>query len=173
MLPRNSIYKGYLRGAVRRSVNPCAAFLVVALALSGGTACGSSNAGNATLGLRQAGQLTVYRCSIQAIRVSRRLRGHGIQRLRHGTRRCHLGQAEPQACGQRHELRRSTERGALAARQCDLVARAMTITKARQQNLTFSDPYLDGGVIVEEGPPADVLSTPQRPRTKAFLSRVL
>jgi polar amino acid transport system ATP-binding protein len=81
--------------------------------------------------------------------------------------------AEPQACGQRHELRRSTERGALAARQCDLVARAMTITKARQQNLTFSDPYLDGGVIVEEGPPADVLSTPQRPRTKAFLSRVL
>jgi hypothetical protein len=32
-------------------VNPCAAVLVVALALSGRTACGSSNAGDATPGL--------------------------------------------------------------------------------------------------------------------------
>jgi polar amino acid transport system ATP-binding protein len=33
--------------------------------------------------------------------------------------------------------------------------------------------FLDGGVILEEGPPAQVLSTPANPRTQAFLSRVL
>lgn len=33
--------------------------------------------------------------------------------------------------------------------------------------------FMDGGVIVEEGDPAEVLSNPQRERTKAFLSKVL
>lgn len=33
--------------------------------------------------------------------------------------------------------------------------------------------FLDAGVILEEGPPDQVLSTPKNPRTQAFLSRVL
>ncbi|MEV5704255.1 amino acid ABC transporter ATP-binding protein [Actinoallomurus sp. NPDC052274] len=33
--------------------------------------------------------------------------------------------------------------------------------------------FMDGGVIVESGPPAQVLDAPANPRTRAFLSRVL
>jgi polar amino acid transport system ATP-binding protein len=33
--------------------------------------------------------------------------------------------------------------------------------------------FMDGGVIVEHGPPRDVLSNPQHDRTKAFLSKVM
>jgi polar amino acid transport system ATP-binding protein len=33
--------------------------------------------------------------------------------------------------------------------------------------------FMDGGVIVESGPPREVLANPQRERTKAFLSKVL
>lgn len=33
--------------------------------------------------------------------------------------------------------------------------------------------FMDGGVIVEQGPPADVLDRPTHDRTRAFLSRVL
>jgi polar amino acid transport system ATP-binding protein len=33
--------------------------------------------------------------------------------------------------------------------------------------------FMDGGVVVESGPPAEVLSNPQNQRTKAFLSQVL
>jgi len=33
--------------------------------------------------------------------------------------------------------------------------------------------FMDGGVIVESGPPRDVLSNPQHARTKAFLSKVM
>lgn len=33
--------------------------------------------------------------------------------------------------------------------------------------------FMDGGVIVESGPPADVISNPQHPRTKQFLHRIL
>ncbi|MBR0481262.1 MAG: amino acid ABC transporter ATP-binding protein [Firmicutes bacterium] len=33
--------------------------------------------------------------------------------------------------------------------------------------------FMDGGVIVESGKPADVFSNPQNPRTKEFLSKVL
>jgi polar amino acid transport system ATP-binding protein len=33
--------------------------------------------------------------------------------------------------------------------------------------------FMDGGVVVEQGPPADVISNPQHERTKAFLSQVL
>jgi len=33
--------------------------------------------------------------------------------------------------------------------------------------------FMDGGVIVESGPPRDILSNPQHERTRAFLSKVL
>ena len=33
--------------------------------------------------------------------------------------------------------------------------------------------FMDGGVIVEQGRPADVLTRPQHERTQAFLARVL
>jgi len=33
--------------------------------------------------------------------------------------------------------------------------------------------FLDGGVVVEHGPPAQVLDHPAHPRTHEFLSRVL
>jgi polar amino acid transport system ATP-binding protein len=33
--------------------------------------------------------------------------------------------------------------------------------------------FMDGGVIVEQGPPEQVLLRPQHERTKAFLSKVL
>lgn len=33
--------------------------------------------------------------------------------------------------------------------------------------------FIDGGVIVEQGPPAQVLDNPERARTRAFLARVL
>ena len=33
--------------------------------------------------------------------------------------------------------------------------------------------FMDGGVIVEEGPPDDVLGNPKHPRTREFLARVL
>ena len=32
--------------------------------------------------------------------------------------------------------------------------------------------FMDGGVVVEEGPPASLLANPREPRTKAFLSRI-
>ena len=33
--------------------------------------------------------------------------------------------------------------------------------------------FMDGGVVVEQGAPKDVLSNPRHPRTQAFLSKVL
>jgi polar amino acid transport system ATP-binding protein len=33
--------------------------------------------------------------------------------------------------------------------------------------------FMDGGVVVESGAPAEVLSNPKHERTKAFLSKVL
>jgi polar amino acid transport system ATP-binding protein len=33
--------------------------------------------------------------------------------------------------------------------------------------------FMDGGYIVEEGPPEEVIGNPQEARTKSFLSRVL
>jgi polar amino acid transport system ATP-binding protein len=33
--------------------------------------------------------------------------------------------------------------------------------------------FMDGGVIVEAGPPAEVLANPRHERTKTFLSKVL
>ena len=33
--------------------------------------------------------------------------------------------------------------------------------------------FMDGGVIIEEGRPAEVLADPQHDRTRSFLSKVL
>jgi polar amino acid transport system ATP-binding protein len=33
--------------------------------------------------------------------------------------------------------------------------------------------FMDGGLVVEEGSPADVLGSPRHERTRAFLSKVL
>jgi polar amino acid transport system ATP-binding protein len=33
--------------------------------------------------------------------------------------------------------------------------------------------FLDDGVILEQGPPEDIFSTPQNPRTRAFLQRII
>ena len=33
--------------------------------------------------------------------------------------------------------------------------------------------FMDGGVIVEDAPPAQLFSAPQQPRTQEFLKRVL
>jgi len=33
--------------------------------------------------------------------------------------------------------------------------------------------FMDGGVVVEQGPPAEIIANPQQDRTKAFLSKVL
>jgi polar amino acid transport system ATP-binding protein len=33
--------------------------------------------------------------------------------------------------------------------------------------------FMDGGVIVEQGPPAEVIGNPQQERTRTFLRRVL
>jgi polar amino acid transport system ATP-binding protein len=33
--------------------------------------------------------------------------------------------------------------------------------------------FMDDGVVVERGPPADVLANPKHERTRAFLSKVL
>jgi polar amino acid transport system ATP-binding protein len=33
--------------------------------------------------------------------------------------------------------------------------------------------FMDGGVVVEEGPPGQVLENPQEERTQSFLRRIL
>ena len=33
--------------------------------------------------------------------------------------------------------------------------------------------FLDGGTIIEEGPPSRILSDPQEPRTRQFLQRII
>jgi polar amino acid transport system ATP-binding protein len=50
-----------------------------------------------------------------------------------------------------------------------VVTHEMTFAREVGDKLVF----MDGGVIVEEGKPVEVLSSPQRARTKAFLSKVL
>jgi polar amino acid transport system ATP-binding protein len=50
-----------------------------------------------------------------------------------------------------------------------VVTHEMGFAREVGNNLVF----MDGGVIVEEGPPAAVLTNPQHDRTQAFLSKVL
>jgi polar amino acid transport system ATP-binding protein len=33
--------------------------------------------------------------------------------------------------------------------------------------------FMDDGLVVEQGPPAEIISAPKHPRTQAFLSKVL
>jgi polar amino acid transport system ATP-binding protein len=33
--------------------------------------------------------------------------------------------------------------------------------------------FLDGGLIVEEGPPSEILARPRQPRTQQFLERII
>jgi ABC-type polar amino acid transport system ATPase subunit len=33
--------------------------------------------------------------------------------------------------------------------------------------------FMDGGVVVEQGPPAELLAAPREPRTRAFLNKFL
>lgn len=58
----------------------------------------------------------------------------------------------------------------------DLAAEKMTMVvvtheMAFARDLSDHIIFMDGGVIVEQGSPADVISNPQQERTKAFLSR--
>lgn len=50
-----------------------------------------------------------------------------------------------------------------------VVTHEMGFAREVADNLVF----MDGGVVVEEGVPAEILSNPQRERTRAFLSKVL
>lgn len=50
-----------------------------------------------------------------------------------------------------------------------VVTHEMGFAREVGDNLVF----MDGGVIVESGPPKDVLSDPQQERTQLFLSRIL
>ncbi len=60
---------------------------------------------------------------------------------------------------------------ALAAEGMTMVVVTHEVGFAREVGDTLV--FMDGGVVVESGPPAEVLSTPQHPRTREFLSRVL
>jgi polar amino acid transport system ATP-binding protein len=50
-----------------------------------------------------------------------------------------------------------------------VVTHEMGFARAAGNRLVF----MDQGVVVEEGTPAEVLSSPKHERTKAFLSKVL
>ncbi len=51
-----------------------------------------------------------------------------------------------------------------------VVTHEMGFAREVADELVFMD---GGGVIVESGPPREVLSNPQHDRTKAFLSKVM
>jgi len=59
---------------------------------------------------------------------------------------------------------------------------AERIAAERQQSVSVCLParecadtvcFLDGGVILEEGPPGQIFTSPREPRTREFLARVL
>jgi len=49
-----------------------------------------------------------------------------------------------------------------------VVSHEMGFAKAAADRVVF----MDGGVIVEQGPPQDVFGAPRQPRTQAFLARM-
>jgi polar amino acid transport system ATP-binding protein len=60
----------------------------------------------------------------------------------------------------------------------DLAERGMTMIVVTHEMAFARDVadrvvFMDGGVVVEEGPPAEVLTRPQHARTRSFLSRLL
>jgi polar amino acid transport system ATP-binding protein len=60
----------------------------------------------------------------------------------------------------------------------DLAAQGMTILMATHEmgfarQVAHRVCFLDGGVVLEEGPPGQVLADPVEPRTRQFLSRII
>jgi polar amino acid transport system ATP-binding protein len=60
----------------------------------------------------------------------------------------------------------------------DLAERGMTMMVATHEmgfakEVADTVMFMDGGLVVEQGPPAKVLSNPQEPRTQKFLEKVL
>ena len=60
----------------------------------------------------------------------------------------------------------------------DLAARGMTMVVVTHEigfarEVGDSLVFMDGGVVVESGPPREVINNPQHERTKTFLSKVL
>ena len=68
-------------------------------------------------------------------------------------------------------------KGVLAL-MADLAAAGMTMVVVTHE-MSFAREvadqvvFMDGGVVVEQGPPAEIIANPQQDRTKAFLSKVL
>ena len=52
---------------------------------------------------------------------------------------------------------------------CILVTHEMGFAREVADRMYFTD----GGVIVEQGPPAEFFASPRHERTKAFLSKIL
>jgi polar amino acid transport system ATP-binding protein len=68
--------------------------------------------------------------------------------------------------------------GEVLAVMKDLAERGMTMMVATHEmgfakEVADTVMFMDGGVVVEQGPPAEVLSNPQEPRTQKFLEKVL
>jgi len=60
----------------------------------------------------------------------------------------------------------------------DLAIRGMTMIVATHamgfaKEVGDTVMFMDGGVVVEQGPPTDVLGNPHEPRTQQFLEKVL
>jgi polar amino acid transport system ATP-binding protein len=68
--------------------------------------------------------------------------------------------------------------GEVLAVMKDLAERGMTMMVATHEmgfakEVADTVMFMDGGLVVEQGPPAKVLSNPQEPRTQKFLEKVL
>jgi polar amino acid transport system ATP-binding protein len=68
--------------------------------------------------------------------------------------------------------------GEVLAVMKDLAERGMTMMVATHEmgfakEVADTVMFMDGGLVVEQGPPAEVLSNPQEPRTQKFLEKVL
>jgi polar amino acid transport system ATP-binding protein len=68
--------------------------------------------------------------------------------------------------------------GEVLAVMKDLARRGMTMMVATHEmgfakEVADTVMFMDGGVVVEQGPPADLLCNPQEPRTQKFLEKVL
>ncbi len=73
---------------------------------------------------------------------------------------------DPELVGEVLEVMRSLAREGMTM---IVVTHEMDFAKEVGDSLVF----MDGGVVIERGPPRSVLSDPQHERTKTFLSRLL
>ena len=80
-------------------------------------------------------------------------------------RRAHLG-ARPRAG------RRGARRDARASPSDGMTMIVVTHEMGFAREVADRVVFMDGGVVVEEGPPSEVIANPQHERTKAFLSRM-